>query len=339
MPVRRGKRLRVGVIFGGRSGEHEVSLVSGKAVMAHLDRGKYQVTPILISREGAWTPDWTALRGLDVVFPVLHGPYGEDGTIQGMLEMLGLPYVGAGVLGSAAAMDKEVAKRLFLASGLPVGPYVTVDATEWSAAPRKATARIEKALRYPIFVKPANMGSSVGISKVRGRAGLAAALREAFRFDDKLVIEQGIEAREIECAVLGNRDPQAAAPGEVIPGREFYDYAAKYADAGSRTLVPAPIPARTARAVRELAVRAYQACGCEGLARVDFFLARRTGKLYLNEINTMPGFTSISMYPMMWAASGVPFPALLDRLIGLALERSRRRGRRRVLPSRVPINV
>jgi len=336
--ARRGKKLRVGVVCGGRSGEHEVSLISGQAVMASLDRGKYQVTPIFISREGAWTPDWTTLRRLDVVFPVLHGPYGEDGTIQGMLEMLGLPYVGSGVLGSAAAMDKDVAKRLFLASGLPVGPYVTLDAVEWRA-PRKATARLEKALRYPVFVKPANMGSSVGISKVGGRRELAAAVREAFRFDDKLVIEQGLDAREIECAVLGNRDPRAATPGEVIPGREFYDYAAKYADAGSRTLVPAPIPARTARAVRDLAVRAYQACGCEGLARVDFFLERASGRLYLNEINTMPGFTSISMYPMMWAAAGVPFPALLDRLIGLALERARRRGRRRVRPSRVSIQV
>jgi D-alanine-D-alanine ligase len=313
--------------------------VSGRAVMANLDRRKYQVTPILISRDGQWTPDWTTLRRLDVVFPVLHGPYGEDGTIQGMLEMLGLPYVGSGVLGSAAAMDKDVAKRLFVSAGLPVGPYLSLRQEEWERSPAKTAARIQKALRYPVFVKPANMGSSVGISKVRERAGLAAALREAFRFDDKLVIEQGLDAREIECAVLGNRDPRAAAPGEVIPGREFYDYAAKYADAGSRTLVPAPIPAPVARKVRELAVRAYQACGCEGLARVDFFLERRTGNLYLNEINTMPGFTSISMYPMMWADAGLAFPALLDRLIALARERARRRGRRRVLPSRVPINV
>jgi D-alanine-D-alanine ligase len=339
MPASRGKKLRVGVIFGGRSGEHEVSLVSGRAVMANLDRRKYQVTPILISRDGQWTPDWTALRRLDVVFPVLHGPYGEDGTIQGLLEMLGLPYVGSGVLGSAAAMDKDIAKRLFVSAGLPVAPYLSLEQSEWTRSPAKTATRIQKALRYPVFVKPANMGSSVGISKVRERTGLAAALREAFRFDDKLVIEQGLDAREIECAVLGNRDPQAAAPGEVIPGREFYDYAAKYADAGSRTLVPAPIPAPVARKVRELAVRAYQACGCEGLARVDFFLERRTGQLYLNEINTMPGFTSISMYPMMWAAGGLRFPALLDRLIGLALERARRRGRRRVLPSRVQINV
>ncbi|MGH9466421.1 MAG: D-alanine--D-alanine ligase family protein [Terriglobales bacterium] len=322
-------RLRVGLLCGGRSGEHEVSLVSARAVAAHLDARKYLVTPILIRRDGEWRLRgrplrnlWTTLAGLDVVLPILHGPYGEDGTVQGLLEMAGVPYVGAGVLGSAVAMDKEVSKRLFRQAGLPVGPYLRVDRDGWLAQPAVTVAAIERQLRYPLFVKPANLGSSVGISKVKRRQQLGPALELAAAYDTKLVVEQGLEARELECSVLGNADPQASAPGEIVSGREFYDYAAKYAGTGSCTLIPARLPARLATRVRQLAVAAFRVCECQGLARVDFFLDKRAGKLFLNEINTMPGFTSISMYPKLWEASGLPFPALLDRMIELALERA-----------------
>lgn len=331
MPAR-PRKLRVGLICGGRSGEHDVSLVSARAVAANLDRHKYQVTSLLITRQGEWRMSgkklrsvWMTLGRFDVVLPILHGPYGEDGTIQGLLEMGGVPYAGAGVLGSAVAMDKELTKRVWLQAGLPVGPYVRVDKQVWQRTPRNITADIEKHLRYPLFVKPANMGSSVGISKVKRRSELSAAIELAAAYDTKLVVEQGLDARELECSVLGNHEPEASAPGEVLPGREFYDYAAKYADAGSRTLIPAPLPARLARRVSELAVAAFRAVECQGLARVDFFLERRTGRIYLNEINTMPGFTSISMYPKLWETAGLPFPKLLDRLIALALERANER--------------
>ncbi len=330
--------------MGGQSGEHAVSLVSARAVLAALDRRRYAPVAVLISPRGRWSArgrplpnPWAFLRRCDVVLPILHGPYGEDGTIQGLLELAGVPYVGSGVLGSAAGMDKDVMKRLFLQAGLPVGPYLRVDRREWERAPRAVAARLERALRYPMFVKPANMGSSVGISKAHGRAELGPALALACRFDGKLVVEQGFDARELECSVLGNAAPEASVPGEVIAGREFYDYEAKYADAGSRTLAPAPVGARAAREVRRLAVRAFQACGCEGLARVDFFLEKAGGKLWVNEINTMPGFTPISMYPKLWEASGLPFPRLLDRLVELALERHAERARNRHAVNRAEI--
>lgn len=320
-------KLRVGVIYGGKSGEHEVSLVSARAVLANLDTRRYSVTPILIPRRGMWRVKgkplrsvWMTLDRLDVVFPVLHGPYGEDGTIQGMLEMIGVPYVGAGVLGSAVAMDKDVMKRLFAQAGLPQVDYLCVRSSAWKGDAQAARAQIEARLRYPIFVKPANLGSSVGISKVHGRPELAAAMDLAAGYDEKIVVEQGVEARELECSVLGNEKPEASILGEVIPGREFYDYAAKYEDAGSRTLAPAPIPAETAAEARQLAVRAFQAAECRGMARVDFFLEKSSGKLLLNEINTIPGFTPISMYPKLWEASGLPFSKLLDKLIALARE-------------------
>ncbi|MGH9417044.1 MAG: D-alanine--D-alanine ligase family protein [Terriglobales bacterium] len=329
-------KLRVVVLMGGRSGEHEVSLVSARAVMAALDQRKYQVSPILITREGRWMERGRLLRSLwmrltrcEVVLPILHGPYGEDGTVQGLLEMVGVAYAGAGVLGSAVGMDKDVMKRLFREARLPVGPYVALRPGEWERDRSGVEQRLERALGYPMFVKPANLGSSVGISKVHNQGELPRALRLAARYDAKLVVERGLEARELECAVLGNDAPQASAVGEVIPGREFYDYRAKYSQAGSRTLAPAPIPARTAARVRALAVRAFAACEGSGLARVDFFLENATGRVFVNEVNTMPGFTPISMYPMLWAASGLPFPALLDRIIALALERNRaRRGLR-----------
>ena len=346
-------KLRVGVLFGGRSGEHEVSLVSAAAILAGLNRSKYDVVPIGISRRGewrlgrgnwapaavlsrgremCWPPEPRTRRGgqggqpppLDVVFPVLHGPWGEDGTVQGFLELAGVPYVGAGVLGSAAAMDKDVMKRLFLQAGLPSVAYERVDRHVWQASPRQVTAKLERRLRYPLFVKPANLGSSVGISKVHERAELGPAMDLAASFDTKVVVEQGIEAREFECSVLGNEFPEASLAGEVIPGQEFYSYEAKYLDAGSRTLIPAPISARLNKRIQAAAVAAFQAVECRGLARVDFFVDKGTGELYVNEINTMPGFTPISMYPKLWAASGVPFPALLDRLIGLALDWSRK---------------
>ena len=322
--------------MGGQSGEHAVSLVSAQAVLAGLDRRKYEPVAVLISRHGRWSVrgrplanPWAWLRRCDVVLPVLHGPFGEDGTIQGLLELAAVPYVGSGVLGSAAGMDKDVMKRLFLQAGLPVGPYLRVDRPEWERAPRPVMARLERALRYPMFVKPANMGSSVGISNVHARDELGPALALACRFDAKLVVEQGFAARELECAVLGNDAPEASLPGEVIAGREFYDYEAKYADAGSRTLAPAPVSARIARQVRQLAVRAFLACECAGLARVDFFLEKAGGKLWVNEVNTMPGFTPISMYPKLWESSVLALPRLLDRLIELGLERHAARDRSR----------
>ncbi|HVB39423.1 MAG TPA: D-alanine--D-alanine ligase family protein [Terriglobales bacterium] len=370
-------KLRVGVVFGGRSGEHEVSLVSAAAVLAALDPKRYEVIPIGITREGRWrlgrsgmlpptvlaqgtalrlqpqplAADTPALRTvesappalrtvdsappalraadehaprLDVILPILHGPFGEDGSVQGFFELAGVPYAGSGVLGSAVAMDKDVMKRLFREAGLPVGPYCRVLRTEWDRHPQAGVRTIERELRYPLFVKPANLGSSVGISKVHNRGELAPAMALASGYDEKVVVEQGIEGRELECAVLGNDPPLASALGEIIAGREFYDYDAKYSDAGSRTLVPAPVSARVAERVRRLAIRAFQATECRDLARVDFFLEQGTGKVWLNEINSLPGFTPISMFPQLWAASGVGFSELLDRLIGFALERSRR---------------
>jgi len=312
--------LRVAVLYGGRSGEHEISLRSAESIIAGLDRAKYEVQRIFITPEGRWephalSPEPGANPGIDVVFPVLHGTFGEDGTVQGLLELAGLPYVGAGVLASAVSMDKEVTKRLLVERGLPVAEYVTVT--------RGGTSNFN--LPFPLFVKPANLGSSVGISKVKTCAELPAALELAGQYDRKILVERGIAGREFECSVLGSEQPIAAVPCEVIPSREFYDYEDKYLLDAAKLIVPAPLsPERTAE-MQRLAVAAYQAVECEGMARVDFLLETASGKFYINEINTIPGFTSISMYPKMWEAAGVPFAELLDRLIELALDRHRTR--------------
>ncbi|OFV96821.1 MAG: D-alanine--D-alanine ligase A [Acidobacteria bacterium RIFCSPLOWO2_02_FULL_61_28] len=365
------KKLRVAVLFGGRSAEHEVSLQSARNVIAAADPRKYEIVPIEITKEGRWRagirPEFVRGAGdgkrvivksqevilaptpavpaplvltkrldsarsigrLDVIFPVLHGTFGEDGTIQGLLELAGIPYVGAGVLGSAAGMDKEVMKRLFRERGLPIVPYLTVRREEFEAAPRRTCLAVEKKFRYPVFVKPANLGSSVGISKARNRRELAAALRTAADYDRKILVEKAIAGREIECSVLGNDDPIASVPGEVIPGSEFYDYADKYLEDSAKLIVPAPLRPAQTREVQRLAVEAFRAIDCAGMARVDFFLEKRTGKIYVNEINTIPGFTAISMYPRMWEASGLPYAKLIDRLIELALERHREKTRTR----------
>ena len=274
----------------------------------------------------AATHSGTHAIAVDVIFPVLHGTFGEDGTIQGLLELADLAYVGAGVLGSACGMDKDVMKRLFAAEGLPIVKHVTILRSDWERDPKAARRQIEKRLRYPVFVKPANLGSSVGISKVHQGRELAAAMDAAAAYDRKIIVEQGVggpkgKAREIECSVLGNDQPRASVAGEVVPGKEFYDYAAKYLDEGSELHIPARITKAQQKKVQELAVRAFQAVDCEGLARVDFLMDPKSGKIYVNEINTMPGFTSISMYPKLWEATGIPYPELLDRLIALALER------------------
>ena len=372
------KRLRVGVLYGGRSGEHEVSLASAAAVIANLDRARYEAIPIRIDKDGRWgiadrpptamsagevieqarleaarparsgrevhlvarpseetilsierrvtrNDDTQALvtgLNLDVIFPVLHGPYGEDGTIQGLLELANVPYVGAGVLASAVGMDKALMKLVFAARGLPVCPYRVVLRAEWRQRRDEITAELERALRFPMFVKPANLGSSVGISKAKTAADLAPAIDLAGEFDRKIVVEAAVpEAREIECAVLGNDAPEASVPGEVIPSREFYDYEAKYIDDSSKIVIPADLKEAVAAEIRRLAIAAFQAIDCAGMARVDFLLSRKAGKVFVNEVNTIPGFTTISMYSKLWGASGIPYPALIDRLIALALER------------------
>jgi D-alanine-D-alanine ligase len=356
-------KITVAVLFGGQSGEHEVSLVSAHAVMAGLDPQRYTVLPVGITKDGRWvagpgahaalvaaaeqkflptsfTPAEPGAPGaqalapaaeefsmlhaagsVDVVFPVLHGPMGEDGTVQGLLELAGVPYVGCGVAASAVGMDKALMKAAFAAAGLPLLPWLLARRAELEADPEALYARVEAALRYPVFVKPANMGSSVGVSKAKDRAGLVAAFAEAARYDRRIVVEQGIPAREIEVSVLGNDAPAASVPGEIVPSGEWYDYNAKYIDGASQTLLPAPIDAALAEQVRTLAIHAFLAVDGAGLARVDFLLDKETGALWLNEVNTMPGFTPISMYAKMWAASGLDYPRLLDRLIELALER------------------
>jgi D-alanine-D-alanine ligase len=360
------KKIRVGLLFGGRSGEHEVSLTSAASVLQALDPAKYDVVPIGITREGRWLagsaadrllpavfdtgrpvtpsldpsadgPKLLALDSartpfdsagkLDVIFPVLHGTFGEDGTIQGLLELTGIPYVGAGVLASAAGMDKDVMKRLFRDAGLPIVDSVVVLRREWQDSPAEVRRRVRQKFRFPVFVKPANLGSSVGISKVHKLRELAPALDLAAAYDCKIVVEKGLDAREIECSVLGNDRPEASIPGEVVPINEFYDYEAKYLKEGSRLIIPAPLSKRQTRRVRELALGAFRAIDGAGMARVDFLLDRRTGKIFVNEINTIPGFTPISMYPKLWEASGLPYPRLLDRLIELALERHQERER------------
>ncbi len=356
MPTLRDRKLKVGVIFGGRSGEHDVSLMSAQSVMRALSPDKYEVIPIGITREGAWIADeplaaLTAgaaagrpaalLAGshtaalmrieaerrlalaaeLDVVFPVLHGPYGEDGSVQGLLELANLPYVGAGVVGSAVGMDKAIFKYTMQANELPVLPWQLVLRSAWQAQPEAILMALEARLTYPMFTKPANLGSSVGIRKCRQRAELAQGLSEAAQYDRRLVVEQGINARELEVAILGNDEPIASVVGEIRPRREFYDYTAKYISDDSDLLIPAPIPATLAEEVRTLALRAFRAVDAAGLARVDFLLDRETHSLYLNEINTLPGFTAISMYPKLWEATGISYAELVDRLIELALDR------------------
>jgi len=368
------RKLRVGVIFGGRSGEHEVSLVSAASVMKALDPAKYEVVPIGISKEGRWIvrhdaldllkngalppglravlpadptePRLLALRDekrgilrsgkssvkpvekLDVVFPVLHGPYGEDGTIQGLLELAHVPYVGAGVLASAIGMDKVVQKQLFERHNLPVAPYVWFLSQDWQREQERWVKSIETRLRYPCFIKPANLGSSVGITKAHNRGELLRGIEEAAQYDRKILVEKGIEnAREIEVSVLGNEDPQASVPGEVIPSNEFYDYDAKYVDGKSQLVIPAQLPPRMARRIREVALRAFKAIDAAGMARVDFLVTRGTYRIYICEVNTIPGFTAISMYPKLWEASGLPYSKLVERLIELAIERHREKSR------------
>jgi D-alanine-D-alanine ligase len=317
-------KLSVAVIYGGRSGEHEVSIVSAKAILAAIDREKYDVVEYFIDRDGKWSPqpilpEPGAHPEIDVVFPVLHGTFGEDGTVQGLLELAGLPYVGAGVLASAVAMDKEMTKHVCSAHGLPVVEHVILRRGHFSASEGCG------GLPFPVFVKPANLGSSVGISKAHDREQLEAAIKLAGQYDSKVIVERGIAGRELECAVLGNEDPAASLPCEILPSREFYDYEDKYLAGRAETKVPADLPAAKTEELRRLAVECYRAVECEGMGRVDFLLETATDRLYINEINTIPGFTSISMYPKMWEHSGISFSALIDRLIGLALERSERR--------------
>jgi D-alanine-D-alanine ligase len=375
------KKIRLGVLFGGRSGEHEVSLTSAAAVMKALDPTKYELVPVGITREGRWrvgpkafgllkeaagndpgeptaslqlvleegkavtpsvdptgpkllplaksaaSPD--ARPQVDVIFPVLHGTFGEDGTIQGLLELADLPYVGAGVLASSTGMDKDVMKRLFRDAGLPVVPWELVLRGDWENDSAAVRRRIEKRLRYPFFVKPANLGSSVGITKVHEAGELAAGMALAAQYDRKILVEKAVDAREIECAVLGNDNPEASLPGEIIPVNEFYDYEAKYIKEGSELLIPARLSPRQVKRVQELAVRAFKAIDCAGMGRVDFLLDRKSGRIFVMEINTIPGFTPISMYPKLWEASGLPYSKLLDRLIELALERHRDKTRTR----------
>jgi D-alanine-D-alanine ligase len=365
------RKIRVGVIFGGRSGEHEVSLASARSVMAAIDRSKYDVVPVGITKDGRWIAsgdpmkalaagdagasrpaallgdpshralmrleeteravEATRLTELDVVFPVLHGPYGEDGTMQGLLELAGIPYVGAGVIGSSVGMDKAIFKDVMLAHGLPVVDYLVFKRKTWDAEPDGVMDRVEARMDYPVFVKPVCLGSSVGVSKCRDRGELAAGLAEAARYDRKLLVEAAVPAaREIEVSVLGNDDPIASLPGEIIPSRDFYSYEAKYIDAGddaSKLLIPAPLSPQMTDRVREMAIQAYLAIDCCGMARADFLLSGETEALYINEVNTIPGFTAISMYPKLWEASGISYPELIDRLVELALERHQDRER------------
>lgn len=350
MPAK--KKTRVALIFGGRSAEHEVSLVSASAIYKNLDRRRFQVLCIYITKKGRWKrvaspllparklatgPSFPFLPwqvgGLraklqaDIYFPVLHGPSGEDGTLQGVLEMADVPYVGAGVLASAAGMDKEVMKILFASAGVPIVKYTTIRDPDWHRDRPSILSRLEEEFSLPFFVKPANLGSSVGISKVKTRGEVARAMEKAFRYDRKILIEAAVEGREIECSVLGNDDPQASLPGEVIPFREFYDYRDKYLEGKTEFRIPAPLSEDKTAEVQQLAIAAYKAVGCSGMARIDFFLEKETEKVYVNEINTIPGFTEISMYPKLWEASGIPFPRLIEELIRLAFERHRQKKR------------
>ncbi len=353
------RKLRVGVLFGGRSGEHEVSLASAASIIRGLDPNKYEAVPIGITKEGHWLaggaqkvlpevlksgqrvamsadPSDTALIGLDgtargekldVIFPVIHGTFGEDGTMQGLLELAGLPFVGAGVLGSAIGMDKDVAKKLLQVTGIPVVPWIAVQRADWERDPKAIRRAVEKKFKYPVFVKPATLGSSVGMTKVHSRAELGPALDLAAEFAMKIMVERAVSAREIEVSVLGNHDPQASIPGEIVPHREFYDYTAKYLEDGTQLLIPAKLKKSEVKKIQAMAVAAFRALELSGMARVDFFVEKRGGKIFLNEVNTIPGFTSISMYPKLWEANGIPFRELITRLIELALELHREKVR------------
>jgi D-alanine-D-alanine ligase len=340
------KKIEVALIFGGRSAEHEISLVSASAIHKNLNKGRFEVRSVYITRQGRWKlveaplTDIAALergqafsflpwRGgtpepklaADIYFPVLHGPYGEDGTIQGFLEMAGVPYVGAGVLGSALGMDKAASKSVLHDLRLPVVPWLALREADWRSDAARFLRRVRRTLPLPLFVKPSNLGSSIGITKVDKYVQVPAALEVAFRYDATALVEKGIRGRELECSVLGNEAPEASLPGEVIPFGKFYDYSDKYIDGKTTFVIPAELPPRTQAKVKELAVAAFKALGASGLARVDFFLERGTNRLYINEINTIPGFTEISMYPKLWAISGLAFPRLLERLIELGFER------------------
>jgi D-alanine-D-alanine ligase len=354
------RKLRVGVLFGGRSGEHEVSLASAASIIRGLDPQKYEAVPIGITKEGHWLigegaqkmlpevlrtgqrvvmsadPTESALmpidgsaraQKLDVIFPVIHGTFGEDGTMQGLLELAGLPFVGAGVLGSAIGMDKDVAKKLMQVAGIPVVPWIAVQRADWERDPKAIRRAIEKKFKYPVFVKPATLGSSVGMTKVHSRAELGPALDLAAEFAMKIMVERAVSAREIEVSVLGNHDPRASIPGEIVPHREFYDYAAKYLEEGTQLLIPAKLKKSEVKKVQAMAVTAFRALELSGMARVDFFIEKRSGKIFLNEVNTIPGFTSISMYPKLWEANGIPFRALISKLIDLALEQHQEKAR------------
>jgi len=345
------RKTVVGLLFGGRSAEHEVSLKSAAAVAEHLDPRRFKVLPIFIAKDGRWgradspAAPPSRLKGArsflpwankslpaalkaDIYFPVLHGPYGEDGTVQGLLEMADVPYVGAGVLASAAGMDKAVMKSLFAARGLPIVNHIVLMGAEWRESPGAILDRIRTAFRLPLFVKPANLGSSVGISKVKDWDGTAKSLAAAFAYDRKILVEQGVLARELECSVLGNDEPRASLPGELIPQREFYDYDDKYNDGRTEFKLPAPLPPPLTAEVRRLSIEAFRAVDCAGMARVDLFLEDGSDRLYVNEINTIPGFTAISMYPRLWEATGLPFAALVEELIRLGFERHRAKKRR-----------
>ncbi|MFZ2150364.1 MAG: D-alanine--D-alanine ligase family protein [Minisyncoccia bacterium] len=309
-------KLKVAVLFGGKSAEHEVSISSAKNVIKALDKNKYKITPVKINGDGKFNAEM--VKKFDVIFPVLHGPFGEDGSMQGLLKLAGVPFVGAGVLGSAVGMDKDVMKRLLRDAGIPIGKFITL-----KESGEINFNKIKKVLGLPVFIKPANMGSSVGVSKARNKKEFNKAIKEAFRYDTKIIVEEFINAREIECAVLGNDFPMASVPGEIIANEEFYSYDAKYKGEGSKAEIPAKIDKKTAKKIQELAISTFQALSCEGLGRVDFFL-KKNGEVLVNEINTLPGFTNISMYPKLWEASGIPQTKLLDRLIDLAMERFKR---------------
>ena len=354
------RKLRIGVLFGGRSGEHEVSLASAASIIRGLDPDKYEAVPIGITKEGHWLagagaqkmlpevlktgqrvamsadPSDTALisldgaareQKLDVIFPVIHGTFGEDGTMQGLLELAGLPFVGAGVLGSAIGMDKDVAKKLLQVAGIPVVPWIAVQRADWERDPKAIRKAVEKKFKYPVFVKPATLGSSVGMTKVHSRAEFGPALDLAAEFAMKIMVEKAVSAREIEVSVLGNHDPRASVPGEIVPHREFYDYTAKYLEDGTQLLIPAKLKKSEVKKIQAMAIAAFRVLELSGMARVDFFVEKRGGKIFLNEVNTIPGFTSISMYPKLWEANGIPFRELITKLIELALEQHREKTR------------
>ena len=356
------KKIRAGLIFGGKSGEHEVSFCSASSIIKAIDKDKYTVVPIGITKEGRWISPQdselalqsgkiegkntvillndsfskslvcinnnqkldksSALEKLDVIFPVLHGPYGEDGTIQGLLELANIPYVGAGVASSAISMDKDLMKIIFQQECLPILKWITIMRKEWQKDKEKILSLIQDSFEYPLFVKPANLGSSVGITKVHKKEELGKAIDLASSYDRKILIEEGLEeVREIECGVLGNDEPYASVVGEIKPAGEFYDYDSKYIDEGTQLIIPANLPDGVSQEIQKIALRAFKAVNSAGMARVDFFISKKENKIYLNEINTIPGFTSVSMYPRLWQASGIPYPELINRLIQLALER------------------